>query len=301
MTQVATPGRPFGRLLTAMVTPMTADGGLDLDGAQRLATHLVDELGNDGLVLSGTTGESPTTTDAEKDALLRAVLEAVGDRAHVLAGVGTNDTAHTVELAQAAAKAGADGLLLVTPYYNKPPQEGLYRHFVTVAEATDRPVMLYDIPGRTGVPIATETLLRLAAHPRIVAVKDAKCDILAATRVLGETGLSIYSGADEFNLALAAIGASGAVSVVAHAVGREINDMYDAFDAGDTTRAAKINQRLAPVYVGMMTRTQGVITSKAVLGMRGLPGGPVRLPLVDADDALRDTLRADFAAAGITL
>src|SRR5437667_1413499 len=181
MAPTSSPKAPFGRVLTAMVTPFLADGSLDLDGAQRLAIHLVDR-GCDGLVLSGTTGESPTTTDAEKDALLRAVLEAVGDRAHVLAGVGTNDTAHTVELAQAAAKAGADGLLLVTPYYNKPPQEGLYRHFVTVAEATDRPVMLYDIPGRTGVPIATETLLRLAAHPRIVAVQGAKCDLLPAPR-----------------------------------------------------------------------------------------------------------------------
>src|SRR5438094_763322 len=154
-------GRPFGRVLTAMVTPFTADGGLDIDGAQRLATHLVDEGGNDGLVISGTTGESPTTTDEEKDRLLRAVVEAVGDRASIVAGVGTNDTAHTAHLAQAAEKAGAAALLVVTPYYNRPPQAGLLVHFRAVADATGLPAMLYDIPARTGTPIETETLVRL--------------------------------------------------------------------------------------------------------------------------------------------
>ena len=176
------PRRPFGRLLTAMVTPLRADGSLDLDGAARLATYLVDEQHNDGLVVNGTTGESPTTTDAEKEALVRAVLEAVGDRAHVVAGVGTNDTRHTVELARAAEKAGAHGMLVVSPYYNKPPQSGLLHHFSAVADATGLPMMLYDIPGRTGVAIHTETLVRLARHERIVAVKDAKGD-------LGDVGL----------------------------------------------------------------------------------------------------------------
>jgi 4-hydroxy-tetrahydrodipicolinate synthase len=166
--------RPFGRLLTAMVTPFTPDGSLDLDGAARLATYLVDEQGNDALVINGTTGESPTTTDAEKERLVRAVVEAVGDRAQVVAGVGTNDTRHTIELASAAEKAGADGLLVVTPYYSKPPQAGLTAHFTAVADATALPVMLYDIPHRAGVPIATETMVRLAGHERIVAVKDAK-------------------------------------------------------------------------------------------------------------------------------
>src|SRR3954454_5108625 len=171
----ATPssGPPFGRMLTAMVTPLPPDGAFDLDGAATLATHLVD-AGNEGLVVNGTTGESPTTSDAEKEAVVRAVAEAVGDRAHVIAGVGTNDTAHTIELARSAEKAGATGLLVVSPYYSKPPQAGLLAHFRQVADATDLPVMLYDIPGRTGVPITTETHLRLAEHPHIVAVKDAK-------------------------------------------------------------------------------------------------------------------------------
>src|SRR5262252_10818690 len=169
-------GAPFGRMLTAMITPFTANRALDTDGAARLATYLVDDMRNDGLVISGTTGESPTTSDAEKDKLLRAVIEAVGDRATIVAGVGTNDTAHTIELAHQAERAGADALLVVTPYYNKPPQNGLLAHFTAVADATSLPNMLYDIPGRTGVPIATETLIQLAQHPRIVAVKDAKGD-----------------------------------------------------------------------------------------------------------------------------
>src|SRR5215212_8460908 len=173
-SRVTDPRRPFGRLLTAMVTPMRADGSLDLDGAARLATHLVDEQGNDGLVINGTTGEAPTTTDAEKEALLRSVVEAVGDRAHVVAGVGTNDTRHTIELAHAAEKVGAHGLLVVTPYYNRPPQEGIYGHFTAVADATGLPMMVYDIPVRAGVPIDTQTMCRLADHVRIVAVKDAK-------------------------------------------------------------------------------------------------------------------------------
>jgi 4-hydroxy-tetrahydrodipicolinate synthase len=293
--------RPFGRLLTAMITPFTGDGSLDVAGAARLAAYLVDEQGNDGLVVSGTTGESPTTSDTEKDALLRAVVEAVGDRATVVAGVGTNDTRHTIELARAAEKAGARALLVVTPYYNKPPQAGLVRHFTAVADATSLPLMLYDIPGRTGIPIATDTLCRLAEHERIVAVKDAKNDPFATTQVLARTDLAYYSGSDELNLSLAAIGSVGAVSVVAHAVGRLINEMYDAFFAGDVARAAEVNQRLVPVYAGMMTRSQGVITTKAVLAMAGLPGGPVRSPLVDADDELRALLASDLAAAGVEL
>src|SRR3954447_27080840 len=211
---------PFGRVLTAMVTPMTRDGAVDYDAAQRLATHLVDR-GNDGLVVSGTTGESPTTSDEEKERLLRAVVEAVGDRAHVVAGAGTNDTAHSVELARQAEKAGVHGLLVVTPYYSKPPQAGLVEHFSRVADATGLPVMLYDIPSRSGVPIATDTLLRLAGHDRIVAVKDAKGDLHETTKVLAQTDLAYYSGEDAINLPMFAIGAVGAVSVVAHVCASE--------------------------------------------------------------------------------
>src|SRR6266566_4745834 len=291
--------RPFGRLLTAMVTPFTADGALDLDGAQRLATHLVEVERNDGLVVSGTTGESPTTSDEEKERLLRAVVEAVGDRAAVVAGAGTNDTAHTVHLAQAAEKAGADGLLVVTPYYSKPPQAGLLAHFRAVADATGLPAMLYDIPGRTGVAIATDTLLRLAEHPRIVAVKDAKDDVDASAVVLARTDLAYYSGTDALNLPLLSVGGTGFVSVVAHVVGSRLRDLLDAWVAGDAATARRVNAGLLDVYQGMF-RTQGVILTKAALRLAGLPGGPVRPPLVDATPEQLDTLRTDLAAAGVT-
>src|SRR5919112_376739 len=204
-TQPPDVNAPFGRVLTAMVTPFTDDGKLDVEGAQRLATHLV-EHGHDGLVVSGTTGESATTTDEEQLTVLRAVLEAVGDRAHVVAGAGTNDTAHSIEKARAAEAAGAHGLLVVTPYYNKPPQAGLAAHFSAVADATGLPVILYDIPARSGVPIATDTLLRLAEHDRIVAVKDAKDDLGAASTVIANTDLAFYSGTDMLNLPLLSVG-----------------------------------------------------------------------------------------------
>lgn len=290
------PATPFGTVLTAMVTPFRQDGSLDLDGAAALATHLVD-LGNDGLVVNGTTGESPTTTDDEKDRLVRAVVEAVGDRAKVVAGVGTNDTAHTCELARQAEKAGAHALLVVTPYYSKPPQAGLLEHFRTVADATGLPNVLYDIPGRTGVPIATETLLRLAEHDRIAAVKDAKGDLGAASQVLRETDLVWYSGDDMLNLPLLSIGASGFVSVVGHVFADRLRALAEAFFAGEVAGATRIHQELVPAYVGFF-RTQGVITTKAALRLLGLPGGPARPPLVDATDTEITTLREDLAAAG---
>ena len=294
----APPAPPFGRVLTAMVTPFTAGGELDLDGAQRLAAHLVD-LGNDGLVISGTTGESPTTTDAEKLDLLRAVVEAVGDRAHVLAGVGTFDTRHTVESAQAAEKAGVAGLLVVTPYYSKPPQAGLLAHFRAVADATGLPVMLYDIPGRTGTAIEHDTLVQLAEHPRIVANKDAKADVFAAQRVLAATDLAYYSGDDALTLPLLAVGASGVVSVTGHLVADRHREMVTAYLAGDVARARELNDSTLPVTVGIMMRTQGAIMTKAALGLLGLPGGPVRPPLVDATAEQLDVLRADLAAGGV--
>ncbi len=281
-----------------MVTPFTVDGRLDLDGAAALAAHLVD-AGNDGLVVSGTTGESPTTTDAEKNQLLRAVVDAVGGQAAVLAGVGTNATRHSVELARAAEKAGAHGLLVVSPYYSKPPQAGLAAHFTAVADATGLPVMLYDIPGRTGVPIEATTLARLAEHPRIVAVKDAKDDLGAASWVLARTDLAFYSGTDILGLPLLSVGGCGVVSVVGHVATPVIRQMIDAFDAGDIARARTLHQRLLPAYEGIF-RTQGVILAKAALAMAGLPAGPVRPPLVDATEAERTRLRADLAAAGLT-
>ncbi len=299
MAPTSTPQAPFGRVLTAMVTPFTADGALDLDGAQRLAAHLVD-AGNDGLVLNGTTGESPTTSDQEKEQLVRAVLEAVGDRAHIVTGVGTNDTAHSVELARQAERAGAHGLLTVTPYYSKPPQEGLYRHFTAIADATGLPVMLYDIPGRSGVPIESETLVRLGEHPRIVANKDAKGDLAAAGWALSRSGLAWYSGDDMLNLPLLSIGAVGFVSVVGHIVTPELRALLDAYTGGDVAKAAEIHQRLLPVYTGMF-RTQGVITAKSALALRGLPAGPLRLPLVELTEEQTDRLRKDLAAGGVHL
>jgi 4-hydroxy-tetrahydrodipicolinate synthase len=290
---------PFGRVLTAMITPFKADGGLDLDGAQQLASYLVDE-GNDGLVISGTTGESPTTTDDEKERLLRAVVEAVGDRAHVVAGVGTNDTRHTIELAHAAEKAGAHGLLVVTPYYSKPPQAGLLNHFTQVAEATGLPNMLYDIPGRSGVPITTDTLLRLAAHERIVAVKDAKGDLHATTQVLARTDLTYYSGEDALNLPLLAIGAVGVVSVVGPVAAPVYAEMIRAVKAGDLDAAPPQHLQVEPAVTGIMTRTQGVIMVKAALRLLGQPAGPTRPPLVDATPEQVAQLREDLVAAGFT-
>lgn len=291
---------PFGRMLTAMVTPMTADGAIDYGGAARLAGYLVDDLRHDGLVVSGTTGESPTTTDEEKDRLLRTVIDAVGDRATVVAGVGTNDTAHTIELATAAERAGATGLLVVTPYYSKPPQAGLLAHFTAVADATGLPVLLYDIPGRTGVPIATDTLVRLAEHPRIAGVKDAKGDLGAASAVMARTSLVYYSGEDMLNLPLLSIGAAGFVSVAGHVVGDRLHEMIDAHAAGDVARARAIHYELLPVYTGLF-RNQGVIMTKAALGLLGLPGGPVRPPLADATEPEVARLRDDLTAGGVKL
>jgi 4-hydroxy-tetrahydrodipicolinate synthase len=295
-----TPAAPFGRLLTAMVTPMTADGAVDLGGAARLADYLVTDMRNNGLVISGTTGESPTTSDAEKEQLLRAVIGAVGDRVPVVAGVGTNDTAHTCELARQAERVGAAALLVVTPYYSKPPQSGLQAHFTKVADATGLPVMLYDIPGRTGTAIATETLIRLAAHPRIVAVKDAKGDLGAGSEVMARTDLAFYCGDDIVNLPWLAVGACGFVSVHAHVVGDRLHDMIDAYLGGNVAGALAIHRDLLPVYTGM-TRTQNVITVKAALGMLGLPGGPVRSPLADATEAEAQQLRTDLEAGGVKL
>jgi 4-hydroxy-tetrahydrodipicolinate synthase len=291
--------RPFGRLVTAMVTPFTPSGDLDVPGAQRLATYLVDDQRNDGLVISGTTGESPTTTDEEKDRLLRAVVEAVGDRASVIAGAGTNDTAHSMHLAQAAEKAGADAVLLVTPYYNKPPQTGLLAHFRAVADATGLPAMLYDIPGRTGTAIATETLVALAEHPRIVAVKDAKGDLEASAWVMARSPLAYYSGDDKVTLPLLSVGAVGVVGVPTHVVGSRTKDMIQAYEKGDVAAALAGHRSMLPVYSGFF-RTQAAILTKAALALAGLPGGPVRPPLVDATDAEIETLRADLAAAGVT-
>ena len=292
--------RPFGRLLTAMVTPFAPDGSLDVDGAAKLATYLVDEQRNDALVISGTTGESPTTTDAEKELLLRTVIDAVGDRAKVVAGVGTNNTAHTIELAHAAEKAGAHGLLVVTPYYNKPPQAGVVKHFLAVADAAGLPVMVYDIPHRTGTAIATETMCRIAEHERIVAVKDAKGDYTASSWVLARTDLAYYSGDDAATLPLLAIGGIGLVGTSTHFTGRLVKDMIEAYERGDTAAALALHRRAMPLFTGIF-RVPGTMLVKAGLNAQGRPAGPVRPPLVDAGSAELEQLRQDAAAAGIAL
>jgi 4-hydroxy-tetrahydrodipicolinate synthase len=289
---------PFGRVLTAMVTPFDVAGALDLDAASALATYLVDEMGNDGLVVNGTTGESPTTTDDEKSELVRAVVDAVGDRAQVLTGVGTFDPVHSVHLAQSAAKAGAHGVLVVTPYYSKPPQAGLLQYFRSVADATDLPVMLYDIPGRTGTAIATETMLRLAEHSRILAVKDAKGDLTASSQVMAETALAFYSGDDATTLPLLAVGGTGVVGTSTHFSGRATKAMIEAFGRGDIAEALRLHQQLLPIYRGIFA-TQGCILVKAGLALTGRPVGSVRPPLVDATEHEISHLRADLAAAGL--
>jgi len=288
---------PFGRLLTALVTPFAADGSVDLAAAQQLATHLIDQ-GQDGIVVNGTTGEAPTTTDAEKLAIIEAIVEAVGDRAHVVAGVGTNSTAHTIELSKQAERAGADALLVVTPYYNKPPQAGLVQHFTAVADSTQLPVILYDIPARTALAIADETYLRLAEHPRIVASKDATADTERAAVLIRETGLAWYSGDDAVNLPFFSVGAVGTVSVTAHVVGVQMKKLHEAFFAGDVELATRIHLSLMPVFVGIF-RTQGAILTKAALDLLGLPGGPLRLPLIDATPDERAQLLIDLRNGGV--
>jgi 4-hydroxy-tetrahydrodipicolinate synthase len=286
---------PFGSVVTAMVTPFTADGALDLAGIERLASHLVD-IGNDGLVVNGTTGEASTTSDAEKSQALRAVISAVGDRAIVTAGVGTNDTAHSVELARQAQAAGAHALLAVTPYYNRPPQTGILHHFRTLADATDLPMMLYDIPGRSVAEIATPTLIELAEHPNIVAVKDAKADLAASARVLAASDLLYYSGDDALNLPLMALGASGFVSVVGHFLAPTLVAMRRAFLDGDLEAARRLHFSTLPTIDAVFV-TQAAMTVKATLNRQGLPGGTVRAPLVEATQSQVDAVMTALEAS----
>ena len=281
-----------------MVTPFDRNRALDLTAAADLAEYLVTEQRNDALVINGTTGEAPTTSDAEKADLVRAVVDAVDRRALVVAGVGTFDTTHTIQLADQAAKAGADALLVVTPYYSKPPQAGLLAHFGAVADASELPVVLYDIPGRTGTPIQPETMIALAAHERIVAVKDAKGDLTASGRVMAETDLAYYSGDDAITLPLLSIGGVGVIGTSTHFSGAGTMAMIDAYESGDIAEARLRHRALLPIYTGIF-RTQGTILVKAGLSLRGRPVGPVRPPLVDATEREIAQLGADLAAAGL--
>lgn len=288
---------PFGTVLTAMVTPMQEDGAIDYDGVAELARYLVAN-GNDGIVVNGTTGEAPTTSDEEKLHILSTVVDAVGDDAFIVAGVGTNNTDHSIELATAALGVGAAGLLAVTPYYNKPPQAGIIKHFEALANSVDLPIMLYDIPGRTGTPIEPASLIELAAHPNIVAVKDAKGDLESVVDVLRQTDLFWYSGDDGLNLPFLSIGAAGFVSVTGHLVGLRLQELAKQFWAGNITEAIAINEALQPVSTGLF-RTQGAILAKAALNELGVPAGPMRLPLIDATPEQIAQLRADLAAGAV--
>jgi 4-hydroxy-tetrahydrodipicolinate synthase len=289
---------PFGRMLTAMATAFTDDGAVDLDGTAAIAHHLV-EHGHDGVVVSGTTGESPTTSVAETGDILRVVKDAVGGRATVIAGVGSNDTAHSIDLAQQAEKLGADALLLVTPYYNRPGQAGVLHHFREVVAATGTPVVLYDVPGRTGTQISLETYERIKGDT-VIAVKDAVGDFARGVR-LTELGYAVYSGDDVANLAWLAHGASGVISVVGHAAGRPIRSMIEDFLDGNTTAALKTYQRLLPATAAIMGGPNyGATTAKACLQLLGvLDNRNVRGPLVPLTDDEVATLRAGLEASSL--
>jgi len=290
---------PFGRMITAMVTPFDKGGAIDWDGVAKLAEHLADH-GHDAIAVNGTTGEAPTTKTSEKLEIIRVVKSTVGDRVKILTGAGDNETSYTVEQAKRCAEVGADGLLIVTPYYNKPPQAGIEAHFKAVASATDLPIMMYDIPGRAGVEIEQDTICRLSEVKNIVALKDAKGNPASTSWVIQRTGLPVYSGDDILNLPLLSIGAVGFVSVCGHTVGNELREMLDAWFSGNAARALEIHQKLLPVFTGTF-RTQGAILTKAALTMLGLPGGYTRLPLVDATEAQIAQLRKDLQQGGVVL
>ena len=291
---------PFGQLITAMVTPFDKDGAIDWDGVAKLAQHLVD-TGHDGIAVNGTTGEAPTTKSSEKLEIIKVVKSVVGSKVNVLSGAGDNETSYTVEQAKRSQDAGADGILIVTPYYNKPPQAGIEAHFRAVAAATDLPIMMYDIPGRTGVEIESDTIVKLfESVDNIVALKDAKGNIAATSWVIKRCGIPVYSGDDILNLPFLSVGAVGFVSVCGHTVGRELKEMLNAWFAGDSARALEIHQQLLPVFTGTF-RTQGAILTKAAMNLMGLPGGTTRLPLVDATAEQIEQLRKDLSAGGVTL
>lgn len=282
-TSIAT--QTFGNICVAMATPFLADGSLDLESGARLAHHLVDS-GCNGLIIHGTTGESPTTTAEEKDALLRKVIAEVGKKAKIVAGAGSNDTAHAVHVAQSAQASGADALLVVSPYYNRPSQEGLYQHVMAIVNATDLPVMLYDIPGRTGLAFCDDTLDRLAEHPRVLAVKDATGNVSAGFERINRTGMAYYSGDDGLNFSWLAHGGTGVVSVVGHLVAGDYAAMRAAIAQGDLAQAREINRKLGALVKAVMGGGQGAVMVKHALHLMGIIATPtVRLPLVNAPEA----------------
>ena len=278
----------LGEVLTATVTPFDADGAVDYESYRELCSYLVDN-GSDGVVVSGTTGESPTLSDDERVELLRAAIEAVGDRATVLAGTGTNSTAHSIHLTEQAHEAGADGFLVVTPYYNKPPREGIIRHFKAVAAASDRPVMVYNIPSRVVINIEPETMAKLAEIPNVTSVKQANDDLHQARRIV-ELGLDLYAGDDNIVYPFLEVGGRGGVCVHTHVVGPQVKEMIRLFRDGDTEGAKRIDEELAPAYE-LLAVTTGPIQIKAALNLLGQDVGGLRLPLVEASDEERARIR----------
>lgn len=291
--------RPFGTVLTAMVTPMHEGGAIDVDSAQRLATYLVSR-GCDGLVLSGTTGEAPTTHAPEKADLIRAVREAVGSDITILTGAGSNDTAHAVRMAEQGADAGVDGILALTPYYSKPTQPGVVAHFRAILGATSLPVMLYDIPGRTGLAISDWAYDQLAGHDRVVAVKDATGNVAAAKERIERTGLAWYSGDDPLTLDFLRAGAVGVVSVTSHIASREIAAMIAAYEAGDIAEAERFHEALLPVHKAMFTGPGAVNAKSSVYWAGVIASRAMRLPLLPATQAEYDALTAALEVAGMT-
>lgn len=287
----------FGTISVAMVTPFAKDGSVDLKAGVELAGHLVDK-GCDSLVLAGTTGESPTTSFDEKIDLLKAVRAELGDNVKLIAGAGTNDTAESIALAKASQEAGADSLLVVTPYYSRPTQEGLFQHFTAVADNVDVPICLYDIPSRSVVPIEKDTIARLSQHPNVMAVKDAKGVLPEALELIQETDLAWYSGDDPANLPHLAIGATGFISVIGHLAADKLKAMRDAFDAADMAEARKIAAQLRPLERAQ-GRLGGVTMVKAALKLRGKDVGIPRLPIMDVDPADMDQLEQDLQDAGV--
>lgn len=295
----ALPARSFGSLGVAMVTPFTPEGEIDIEAAQALAVTLVED-GADMILLAGTTGEAPTTHLPEKQTLLREVRDALAGRAMLVAGAGSNDTAHAVRIGVGSQEAGAQGLLINAPYYNRPSQEGVRRHIMSVVEATDLPVMIYDIPGRTGVRITDGTLARLAEHERVLAVKDATGDVEQGFRRMEATGLEYYSGDDGLNFAWLTHGASGVISVVAHADAHSWREMITEVDAGDLVAARAVARRIRPLVSTIMGGGQGAVMAKEALLLQGrIPGAAVRLPLVRAEADEVAALREVLAELGL--
>ncbi|AJY76621.1 4-hydroxy-tetrahydrodipicolinate synthase [Paenibacillus beijingensis] len=284
----------FGRLITAMVTPFDAEGAIDWDTTARLVDYLIDEQRSDSLVVCGTTGESPTLTEEEKLEMFRFVLKRANGRCKVIAGTGSNSTVHTIHLTKEAEKIGVDGVLLVVPYYNKPSQEGMYRHFKAVAEATELPVMLYNVPGRTGISISAETTIRLAQIRNIVATKECVADQVVEIVSGAPETFRVYSGDDSATLPVLAAGGYGIVSVASHIIGPQMKEMIDAYLSGNVKEAAALNIKLTPIFEGLFACPHYVpnpVPVKYALGLKGMPVGGVRLPLVEASEAEAEFLR----------